>query len=338
MLATQVVAARLWAGQARTRTYEARVAGIPVGYDGMTLDQVVAELYGLPPAEFVAARTERVQQARGAGDKALAAAIGQLRRPTVAAWALNLLSREASEDIPALLSVGEALRDAQRRRSAEQLRTLTTQRQKVVNALTRKATELAAERGQRLTEPVLRDIGASLQAALADQSVADGLRAGTLTTATTYEGFGPAALTAVPDDEHRNVETRSTTADTTEDRAEKSAARTRRPADPTPTNTPAPEPQAEVRRELEEMLAEVESARLAVTSAQSDHNTATADLTDLDDRIQALRTELTEAEHRHRFTAATERSAREALQRAQKNLDGIERRVERARKRLTPDV
>ncbi|MFE5284025.1 hypothetical protein ACFRAQ_03510 [Nocardia sp. NPDC056611] len=292
----------------------------------MTLDQVVAELYGLPPAEFVAARTERVRQARDAGDKALAAAIGKLRRPTVAAWALNLLSREASDDVRALLEVGDALRDAQRRLSAEQLRALTTQRQKVVNAVTRKAAELAAGRGQRLTEPVLRDIGASLQGALADQSVADGLRAGTLTAAATYEGFGPAALTAVPSDVPRSFETRSMTADPTADRAEKSAAR------------PAPDPQAEVRRELQEMLAEVESARAAVTSARSNHDSAAADLADLDDRIEALRGELTEAEHRHRFTAATERSAREALQRAQKHLDGVERRVERARKQLTPGV
>ncbi|WP_067891650.1 hypothetical protein [Nocardia vaccinii] len=304
----------------------------------MTLDQVVAELYGLAPAEFVAARTERARQARDAGDKALAAAIGKLRRPTVAAWAMNLLSREASDNVRALLEVGDALRDAQRRLSAEQLRALTPQRQKVVNAVTRKAAELAASRGQRLTEPVLRDIGASLQAALADQSVADRLRAGTLTTAATYEGFGPAAVTAVPGAGHRSVGTRSPTADPTEDRTEKSAARPRRRADPTAADGPAPDPQAEVRRELEEMLAEVESARAAVTSARSDHDTAAADLADLDDRIQALRAELTETEHRHRLTAATERSAREALQRAQKHLEGIERRVERARKQSAPGI
>ncbi|GAB0107721.1 hypothetical protein JMUB6875_67190 [Nocardia sp. JMUB6875] len=287
----------------------------------MTLDQVVEELYGLPPAEFVAARTERARQARDAGDKELAAAIGKLRRPTVAAWALNLLSREASDDVQALLEVGDALRDAQRRLSAEQLRALTTQRQKVVNAVTRKTGELAAARGQRLTESVLRDIGASLQAALADQSVADELRAGTLTAAATYEGFGPAALAAVPGDGRRTVKRESTPTAPSKDPTEKSA-----------------DPQAEVRRELEEMLAEVESARAAVTSARADHDTAAADLADLDSRIQALRAELSEAEHRRRFTAATERSARETLQRAQKHLDAVERRVERARKQLTPDV
>ncbi|MEC3918055.1 hypothetical protein [Nocardia sp. CDC160] len=298
----------------------------------MTLEQVVAELYGLAPGEFVAARTEWVRRARESGDKALAEAIAKLRRPTVAAWALNVLAREASEDVAALLEVGEALRDAQRRLSGEQLRALGAQRQKVVNAVVGKAVELAAGRGQRLSEAVVREIGASLQAALADPQVAEELRAGTLTAAATYEGFGPAALSAVP-----SVETRSTTADSTEEHGAESGARTRRRADATTADEPASDPQAEVRRALEEMLAEVESARAAVASAQSEHDRAAAELADLDDRIHALRAELTEAEHRRRFTAAAERSAREGLQRAQKHLDAVERRVERTRKQLTPD-
>ncbi|MGX1811156.1 hypothetical protein ACWIGI_36010 [Nocardia sp. NPDC055321] len=310
----------------------------------MTLDRIVTELYGLPPAEFVAARTERVRQARDAGDKALAAAIGKLRRPTVAAWALNLLSRAASDDVQALLQVGDALRDAQRRLSAEQLRALTTQRQKVVSAVTRRAAGLAADRGQRLTDSVLRDIGATLQAALADQSVADELRAGTLTAAATYEGFGPAALVSVPDDggqdsedSSRNAEKSETATDSTESPTEESRARTRRRTDSAPADKPAPDPQAAVRRELEKLLTEVESAHAAVTSARSDHATAAAELADLDDRIETLRADLTEAEQRHRFTAATERSARETLQRAQKHLDGVERRVERVRQQLAPE-
>ncbi|MEU0539620.1 hypothetical protein ABZ319_07095 [Nocardia sp. NPDC005978] len=304
----------------------------------MTLDQVVTELYGLPPAEFVPARTERARQARDAGDKALAAAIGKLRRPTVAAWALNLLSREAGEDVRAVAEVGEALRDAQRRLSADKLRALTTQRQQVVNAVTRKTAELAAGHGQRLTESVLREVGASLQAALADQSVADGLRAGTLTAAATYEGFGPAALTAVPGAGHRGSETHSATDDSTENHTEKPAARTKRRPESEAEDKPAPDPQAEIRRELEQMLTEVESARAAVTSARSDHDAAAADLAELVGRVETLRAELTEAEQRRRFTAATERTTREALQRAQKHLDGVERRVDGARKRLTPGV
>ncbi|MFE2955082.1 hypothetical protein [Nocardia tengchongensis] len=57
---------------------------------------------------------------------------------------MNLLSCEASTDVSALLEAGDALRDAQRRPSASSRAPLTTHRQQVVNAVTRKAVEFAA--------------------------------------------------------------------------------------------------------------------------------------------------------------------------------------------------
>ncbi|WP_330181404.1 hypothetical protein OHB26_34325 [Nocardia sp. NBC_01503] len=283
----------------------------------MTLDEVAGELYGLPPGEFVAARDERARKVRDGGDKALATAIGALRRPTVAAWAVNLLARAAREDVLALLEVGDALREAQRRLSGEQLRTLSTQRQQAVNGLTRKAAGLAAEHGQRLSESVLRDVGSTLQAALADPEVGAQVRSGTLTAAASYEGFGPAALVSVPAAP-----------------AEKPVARTATPRDSAPAAEP--DPRAEARRDLERTLAELESARTAMAHAQSEHDRAATDLTRLESRITDLRAELTHAEEQRRFTAATERSARDALRRAEQTLEGLERRAEQARNRLTP--
>lgn len=52
----------------------------------MNLDDVADELYGLDPGEFVAARSARVEAAREAGDRALATAIGKLRKPTTVGW------------------------------------------------------------------------------------------------------------------------------------------------------------------------------------------------------------------------------------------------------------
>jgi len=43
------------------------------------------ELYALSPGDFTAARDEKVAQARTAGDRDLARAIGALRRPVVSA-------------------------------------------------------------------------------------------------------------------------------------------------------------------------------------------------------------------------------------------------------------
>ncbi|MBL1077096.1 hypothetical protein JK358_22105 [Nocardia sp. 2] len=275
----------------------------------MTLEEIVAELYGLPPGEFVAARTERVRQARDAGDKALATAIGTLRRPTVAAWAVNLLARTTADDIRALLDLGDALRDAQRRLSADQLRALGTQRQQVVNALTRKAADLAAARGQRLSESVLRDIGGTLQAALADPDIADQVAAGTLAAAASYEGFGPAALVAVPP---------------ARDRAERV----------TPSETTDRSDPASAAKELELTLADLESARAATASARTAQEAATSELSELETRLTRLRGEVADAEAQRRFALAAERSARDTLHRAEKHLAAAERRAEQARKQL----
>src|SRR5690554_4311655 len=57
------------------------------------LEPVVVDLYGLPPAEFTAARNAQATQLRADGHRATAAHLSTLRRPTTAAWLVNLLVR-----------------------------------------------------------------------------------------------------------------------------------------------------------------------------------------------------------------------------------------------------
>jgi len=147
----------------------------------MTLEDVAAELYGLDPGEFIEARDARARAARDAGDRALAIQIGGLRRPAVAAWAINLLVRDAPAEVDRLLDLGAALNDAQRRLSGDRLRDLTAQRRRAVNTLADKAGRVAAGHGRPLSTPVLREIGETLNAALADPAVAERVR--TWTTA-----------------------------------------------------------------------------------------------------------------------------------------------------------
>ena len=47
---------------------------------GRELDDIVRELYVLPPTDFVAARNELVRQARAAGSQEVAERLRQLRR------------------------------------------------------------------------------------------------------------------------------------------------------------------------------------------------------------------------------------------------------------------
>jgi hypothetical protein len=61
---------------------------------GRELDDIVRELYVLPPTDFIAARNELVRKARAAGSREIAERLQQLRRPTRSAWLVNLLASD----------------------------------------------------------------------------------------------------------------------------------------------------------------------------------------------------------------------------------------------------
>ncbi|MFI9631169.1 hypothetical protein ACIHAX_00600 [Nocardia sp. NPDC051929] len=275
----------------------------------MTVEDVARDLYGLAPADFVAARADRAAAAKQSGDKQLAAAIGKLRKPTLTAWAANLLSRAAPEDVAALLRLAAALAAAQRKLSAEQLRELTAQRQQLVNALAKKAGALAAEHGHPVGENVVREIGQTLTAALADRDVADRLRAGTLATAASYEGFGPSGpgLLAVPERATR------------------------------PGRAAVRQPDDSARRELREAEEALETARAEEDSAGAAFEEATGELSSAEERVAALRDELEHAEQQRQFRKSAERSAKDELHAARRQVERAERRLAKARQRAGDD-
>ena len=69
---------------------------------------VAERLYAGPAEEFTEARNAA---AKGV-DKALAAEIKKLKKPSVAAWAVNLLVRSETEQIDSVLALAESLRAA----------------------------------------------------------------------------------------------------------------------------------------------------------------------------------------------------------------------------------
>jgi hypothetical protein len=156
----------------------------------LNLAQVADELYGLPPSAFRQTRDERADQARAAGDKDLAAAIRKLRRPTVSAFVVNLLAREAPGQVDELLKLGESLREAQQALAGDRLRELSTQRRRLVTGLVQEAGRLAEQAGQPLGASAEREVQETLEAALADPAAAEAVRSGRLTTALSYAGLG----------------------------------------------------------------------------------------------------------------------------------------------------
>lgn len=144
------------------------------------LAEIAHDLYGLPPAEFTAARNARAARAKSEGDPGLAAAVKALRKPAVAGWVVNLMVRQLPERIADLTALGEELRSAQDDLDAATLRGLTAQRRKLTASVAREGAELAAELGQKVTAAVTEQVQTTLHAAMTDEVAATAVRSGVL--------------------------------------------------------------------------------------------------------------------------------------------------------------
>ncbi|MEU8123979.1 hypothetical protein AB0C21_35170 [Spirillospora sp. NPDC049024] len=164
----------------------------------MDFSSAAEELYGVLPADFVEARTRLVREAKAEGDAALAKRIGALRRPTLSAWAVNLLARSAAGDLADLLDVGEEMRAAWG--SGRGLGDLERRRAGLVGSLVRAAGELAAEAGNALREQAVREVEDTLQAATVDAGIAEEVREGRLSQPRSHSGFVPAGFATAPPD------------------------------------------------------------------------------------------------------------------------------------------
>ncbi|GAA3902816.1 hypothetical protein [Actinoplanes auranticolor] len=155
-------------------------------------EDVIRALYEAPPDGFVAGRAAAIAEAKRAGDKETAKRLAALRKPTVAAWLVNLLALRRPELIDELVELSTALRSAQRSLQGEQLRELSTQRRQVVSALVNAAQKLAVEDdpGLRSVKLPMAEVEATLTAALAEPDIAEQVRSGRLVKAATYAGFG----------------------------------------------------------------------------------------------------------------------------------------------------
>jgi len=164
------------------------------------MDDAAGELYGLDPNDFVAARNDLVRRLKKEGDKALAAEVVKLKRPTPAAWAVNQLARRHREDVEELVRLGEALRDAQDRALAGDdpgdLRQAGRARRDAVARLAERADRLLVERGGAAGAHA-GEVTATLEAASLDEEAGAAVLAGRLSTELEPpSGFGLFDLTA----------------------------------------------------------------------------------------------------------------------------------------------
>ncbi|MEU1842072.1 hypothetical protein [Micromonospora sediminicola] len=280
---------------------------------------VVRRLYATPPDRFVAARDAAVAEARQAGDPRTAREIGRLRRPTVAAWLVNLLAIRRPELVADLTQLAEALREAQRDLRGGTLRELSAQRRAVVGALVTEVRRLAA--AEPAAPPAgklpLGEVEATLNAALSDTEVADQVRAGRLLRASHYAGFGE-----VPRPQLRLI-----TGDDEEPTRPERAGRPGVPERAGKSGVPekagksgVPDRAAEARRAREERAARAERAKRRRTAARE---------------LEKARAELGRAEAELSGAERAERDGAATLDRIETELAELERRRAAAEQELS---
>lgn len=164
-----------------------RDAGTPAS---TTLESVAVELLRVPLGDFVTERRRLAVQAREDGETGLATAILALRKPSVAAWALNVLAAHRPDLLGDLERLGSALGEAQRGGDASALRALSADRRSLVANLVDATVEASAAAGATLSASVTETVRQSLQAASADADVAAQVSSGRLTDAPTSTGAG----------------------------------------------------------------------------------------------------------------------------------------------------
>lgn len=140
------------------------------------VDEIADRLYALPPEEFTAARDEEAKQADSAY---LRKAIMALRKPTAAAHAVNQLTRDRTDDVDALIALGDRMRAAMGT-DATEVRRLTEERRKLIADLL----------DPDLSAAVQEEVSATLEAATADTDLAAAVRSGRLVKPLRYAGFG----------------------------------------------------------------------------------------------------------------------------------------------------
>lgn len=161
------------------------------------------DLYGLPLERFVAERAALTKALRKAGSREQATEVASLRKPSVAAWAVNQLVRAHGREIAALFAAGDGLEHAQSelltgRGDPGALRAAVERERGAVGELTELARGLLSSDGHQLTQTTLERVSESLHAVALDPDARDQVRDGCLARELRHVGLGDSGAVSQP--------------------------------------------------------------------------------------------------------------------------------------------
>ena len=285
----------------------------------MDLETVADELYRLRPEEFTATRAARMAEARTAGDRALADSIGKLRRPSLSAWAGNLLVHESPGEVEPLLRLGEGLRQAPRDLDGAQLRELSRQQRVLITALSRQAGQLAAQAGHPITEAARHEVENTLRAVLADPDAAREWASGRLVKPLAAgTGFPARAEGAAPAPPRPAARTAGAAKAAKSTGASKAAAAERRRR------------LTRARKEADRAARELRTREKAAATASREAFAAKKNWDEAQQRVSDLTAELQRAREAQQQARSAEQTARERARAADRGVREARRKADAA--------
>ena len=268
----------------------------------MDTEEALDRLYAAPLEEFTATRNALAKEL--AADKQAAASIKSLKKPNLAAWALNQLARDHANKLDELFDVTDKLRRVQRRvlsgGKPSDLRKAADERNKVVGKLTKLAASILTTSGHAASASTLSAIGDSLVAVASDEEGADRLRKGRLTRELEPSAFvDVGGLTLV-----------GPSADEDEDDAET-------------TTKPDAAAIQRARRELAEAREAVKSAKAALKKAKAEAQRLGFQAQDLERRAKSAREKADFAERAEEARAGDLEEAERAEEESKRALEAL---------------
>ncbi|MFS6531473.1 hypothetical protein V8Z69_16480 [Microbacterium aurugineum] len=142
-----------------------------------TFEEITAALYAGSPEAFVASRKDRASEV---DDAELASRILALRKPSIAAWVVNVFAQQRAGQLGEALRLAAELREAQDELDAPALAKLGRERRALTRRLAETAAELAGSRGERITPATREAVERSISAAFFDPLAASAVASGRL--------------------------------------------------------------------------------------------------------------------------------------------------------------
>ena len=315
--------------------------------DDKALTAIALELYALPFDEFMAARTAAAKASPGPA-KELPAAVKALPKPSVAAWAVNMMAVHEPAVLAQLADLGQRMRGAQASLDAAALRELARERRTLLAAAVDTARSVAERQGRAISATIATDVEETLRALTADEGAAAAVQSGLLVQTLSADGVDTVDLdgtVAVPGAVRmpRTTATLHSAAPPVQDQEQRTTAEParRQPADqprlkavretPRPPSPSALEKAEAALAEARE--AEAESARLAAErQGQSEEaEVEVAELIletrDLRARLKTAEEELDRARKQQATAAAEAKQAARAAEKAQRSAVLAQERV-----------